>query len=122
MNKKRVEIFVKKCNKGIGVAKEEIQKLSEDEIIELKAILKAEVLFFNKWDGIFIPTFSLILVLLSISGVAEMLRWLEGLVMFFLVVIAMILIFCCFEQLKKKSWIIALNLLEEYVENNSKVH
>lgn len=55
MQKEFIDEFVKKCDKGAVEANRAIQELSDVQIIELKAELKAKSIHSEKWSVLFIP-------------------------------------------------------------------
>lgn len=122
MDKKKIEDIVENCYRGIDEAEVEMKKLSEKEIIELKAKLKGKSACFDKWGLIFMPFIAIAIaalsVIISASGVDKNL--IDKLACGLLVVALITLVVQTKEQHKKEKVLVALSYLENYANLRKK--
>lgn len=116
MNKKRVNRIVKEINKSIPEARRVISKLSNDEIIELRAELEGSKTHFGKWMNAFMVFFAGVLAILAFKT-----NWVDGcmIVKLLLIDVAALVIHCIVECKNAKK-VRALSVLNDFsVENES---
>lgn len=121
MKKKFMDEFVNKCKKGVVEAKRAVQELSDDEIIELRAEMKAKIVHLDKWVELFLPFLALIVSAVALFG--NMMDADKNTIVFVAVILSgfIALIVAAINRLKKGNIERAQSYLEDYSKKEQKV-
>lgn len=121
MKKKFMDEFVNKCEKGVVEAKRAVQELSDDEIIELRAEMKAKIVHLDKWVELFLPFLALIVSAVALFG--NMMDADKNTIVFVAVILSgfIALIVAAINRLKKGNIERAQSYLEDYSKKEQKV-
>lgn len=122
MDSKEVKKIVNKLKKNEDHIMDELEKMSNNEIIKLKANIKGKIVHFDKWMTIVMPIIS---IAISIAGIiySQKENTLHFLLYAYLIFAVIVIIFHVHNQMKKEKYTKILSYIEDFEkmtkENNN---